>query len=31
MTPFLHQVALALMAARAKHPTKQNGLHEVRP
>ena len=28
MTPFLHQVALELMRAREKHPTKQNGLHE---
>jgi hypothetical protein len=27
MTPFLHQVALELMRAKAKHP-KQNSLHE---
>lgn len=28
MTPFLHKVAMELMAARAKHPGKQNSLHE---
>jgi hypothetical protein len=28
MTPFLHKVAMELMSARAKHPGKQNSLHE---
>lgn len=28
MTPFLHKVAMELMAARIKHPGKQNSLHE---